>query len=751
LGSVILISRLAAATDVNVVLRGHVLDLSNGTPLQNALVIVQETRISTKTDDKGEYRLTLESPGSYHLIASADFFYPLSTVVNAAYGETVTVDFELTSHAALADRKIVTVTGTPEQIDESVRSAAVIDSSSISVSRLAALDEVLNEVPGVKAESQSDTEELRISIRGRGVATSFGVESIKLLVDGVPESDAGGETTDLTGIDSGVLDHIEIVKGPMSTRYGATASGIVNLVTERGSPVTTLDLRQDLGSYDYVRSQAAIGGQYKALSYFFEGSRRFSHGFRANSRTDADRFNGRVDWKIDGKTLISFLGHGGISTDQFPGNLTLKQFQASPTQASPTFLFFGAHGDLDRGQGALRLQRDLFTNASFSLTGFYRQVDFKEALPSIFLNGVRPETGVDSRYTMSTRTGPITHQLFAGGSYQHEREMRRDFNNIAGEPGTKPQRRENRHVDNTSLYFIDELKPVRGLTISAGANYSYVDFRIDDFLGSRSGERPYSKVSYQVGAGYNVLPSLMLYGTFSTGFEAPTITELGRDPFHSTGINLNLQPEITKGGEVGARFHAARRLYVTAAAYQTKVTNEIVPTGIGFPQQTFANAAKTTHNGAELATELNVLPSLFLRTAYTYAHFYYNQYVNLAGKQFTGQNIPALPHNHLDWSLRYGGRWLMAGLTNEYVGSMFATDANNIQASSYTVTGFYVGYNQLEERFGVSLRYGVNNLFNDRYAAYIVPNDAFGGYFYPAPGRNYFGTILINHFLRRNH
>src|SRR5262249_12922076 len=155
-----------------VVLRGHVVDLSNGNPLQNALVTVRETGGTTKTDDRGEYRLTLESHGSYHLIASADFFYPLSTVVNVPYGETVTVDFELTSHAALADRRIVTVTGAPEQIDESVRSAAVIDFSTISVTRLAALDEVLNEVPGVKAESQSDTEELRISIRGRGVATS---------------------------------------------------------------------------------------------------------------------------------------------------------------------------------------------------------------------------------------------------------------------------------------------------------------------------------------------------------------------------------------------------------------------------------------------------------------------------------------------------------------------------------------------------------------------------------------------------
>jgi iron complex outermembrane receptor protein len=63
----------------------------------------------------------------------------------------------------------------------------------------------------------------------------FGVRDVKIYFDEIPLTDAGGNTY-LNAIDIGNIRHVEILKGPDGSLFGANSGGVVLL-----SPVNRTD------------------------------------------------------------------------------------------------------------------------------------------------------------------------------------------------------------------------------------------------------------------------------------------------------------------------------------------------------------------------------------------------------------------------------------------------------------------------------------------------------------------------------
>jgi iron complex outermembrane receptor protein len=174
------------------------------------------------------------------------------------------------------------------------------------------------------------------------------------------------------------------------------------------------------------------------------------------------------------------------------------------------------------------------------------------------------------------------------------------------------------------------------------------------------------------------------------------------------------------------------------------VKDEIIPTGTGFPQETFTNAGETTHNGVELSLAITPHRSVDVNIAYTYSDFYYRRFTNDVGV-FDGNRIPGIPAHRIYGSLRYTHRsGLNGGFQTEYVDSFFANDFNTVRNDKYAVSGIYGGYARYFERLGVSGLVRVDNLFDRLYSAYVIINDRFGGFFYPSPPRNYMAMLSVS-------
>lgn len=87
------------------------------------------------------------------------------------------------------------------------------------------LDESLVKVPGIFMQNRYNfAQDLRVSIRGFGARSSFGIRGIKVIVDGIPESAPDGQAN-VDSIDLGSAERIEVIRGPVSSLYGNASGG----------------------------------------------------------------------------------------------------------------------------------------------------------------------------------------------------------------------------------------------------------------------------------------------------------------------------------------------------------------------------------------------------------------------------------------------------------------------------------------------------------------------------------------------
>src|SRR5690606_37760079 len=114
---------------------------------------------------------------------------------------------------------------------ETAGSVALITARDINRGNGVSFQSAINAVPGVRME-QSTLSEARISIRGNGVRSAFGIRNIKVYLNDIPITEADG-TTRIEAIDVHSIGRAEIIKGPASSIYGAGTGGVIHFQLQR--------------------------------------------------------------------------------------------------------------------------------------------------------------------------------------------------------------------------------------------------------------------------------------------------------------------------------------------------------------------------------------------------------------------------------------------------------------------------------------------------------------------------------------
>jgi iron complex outermembrane receptor protein len=86
-------------------------------------------------------------------------------------------------------------------------------------------------VPGVQAESSSNSPNPKLIIRGAGLKARYGVREIMVLKDGVPMTDPDSFTR-FDYIDMQDIESIEVQKGPGSINAVNATGGVIQLITK---------------------------------------------------------------------------------------------------------------------------------------------------------------------------------------------------------------------------------------------------------------------------------------------------------------------------------------------------------------------------------------------------------------------------------------------------------------------------------------------------------------------------------------
>lgn len=114
-----------------------------------------------------------------------------------------------------------------------------------------------------------------------------GGEHIKILVDGVPVIGRQNGNIDLTQLNLGNIERVEVVKGPMSVLYGTDAlGGVINLITKEPSgnkwTLAANTYFESAGQYN-VEGTAGVG--FKATTFTLNGGRNFFDGWDPDNET----------------------------------------------------------------------------------------------------------------------------------------------------------------------------------------------------------------------------------------------------------------------------------------------------------------------------------------------------------------------------------------------------------------------------------------------------------------------------------
>ena len=150
-----------------------------------------------------------------------------------------------------ANRKLLQTAGSVDLID---------------TDRIGAYDETslvpaMNTLPGVRMEERAPGS-YRIAIRGSALRAPFGVRNIKVYWNDIPFTDPTGNTS-FNLLDVVNINHIEVIKGPAGSVYGAGTGGVVNIrsISNDSYSVPTVQLGATLGSYGLQRYTGQVNVQ----------------------------------------------------------------------------------------------------------------------------------------------------------------------------------------------------------------------------------------------------------------------------------------------------------------------------------------------------------------------------------------------------------------------------------------------------------------------------------------------------------
>ena len=598
------------------------------------------------------------------------------------------------------------------------------------------LNDYLMGIPGLFAQNtQNFAQDLRLSIRGFGARSAFGIRGIQLIVDGIPETTPDGQGQ-LDNLPLGLIESLTVLRGPASTFYGNAAGGVIKINTLSKFNEGFVRFRAQGGSYSSSNLSATVGFINKKTKAVFYQNLSQSDGYRDHSRFKQQVFNTRVWHDFSSKSKLSFQFNYTNSPYAYDaGGINSQSVIDNRRQARSQNKSFQTFESIEHIKTGLQWENTIVKNVNFNSYIFYAHRDFEGRLPFEFgglVDLVRDYFGGGAALEYSPKE---YHSLQFRISFADQADHRKRFKNIAGEVGDITLNQKEL-FDNKSVSILDEYRLKFGV-LRAGLRFD------QQKLGTNLSDKKtnLNVVNYSIGFTYTALVDHIFFGSLATSFETPTLNELSANPSGEMGFNPNLSSSQARNFELGWRFSSTfGQLETTLFSIQTK--NEIIPYELqDFPTRTFyRNAGKTDRRGIEIHWELKKNSWHWL-ASFNYAAIEFKDY-ELDEKTLSGNRLPGIPKQQFFASLSYiFNSGLGAMSQNQYCGSIYSDDANQNLVSPYFLSNLKIwkSYNNFEV-FG-----GINNLFNRLYNDNIRINAWGKRYYEPAPTRNfYFG---INYTL----
>lgn len=182
---------------------------------------------------------------------------------------------------------VISATRHPKPISEAAENITIVTADEIRAMNAHTVADVLNRVPGLFINfSQGFGDTSLITIQGSDD------RHVLVLLDGIRWNFLSSGNAETNTIPVGIIDRIEIIKGPASSAWGSALGGVVNIITRpagnQPSPTGSVSVAGgESGTLDY---RGQVAGQAGNLGYYLYAGHQESDGLWGGRDYDNSSF-----------------------------------------------------------------------------------------------------------------------------------------------------------------------------------------------------------------------------------------------------------------------------------------------------------------------------------------------------------------------------------------------------------------------------------------------------------------------------
>lgn len=605
--------------------------------------------------------------------------------------------------------------------------------------------ELLGGIAGVQSDSRANyAQDTRITLRGFGARSAFGVRGVLLQLDGVPLSMPDGQAQ-TSSILLDEPDNVQVIRGPLAALYGNAAGGVIDWRSAAPRATATQidlmaggnDTQRLFVQHDLVQADSAL--RFAAATFSTDGPR---------SHNSAERHQVAARWYQqlnDSTRFVVRLDNNNAPHLQDPSSLTPEAWRADPTQTVERAFTFNTRKRIQHQQASVSIEHDTAErSASATFWRGWRDVEQYLPFPGSDLNGDgavidlrRDFIGMNANYQWRPLSLP-EWQFSSGVQMAEQNDRRFGYVNDFGERGDV-RRNDDGVVRTKSVYGLAEWQVAPAWQLLGGLRYNDTEFAVDDYYiipenPDDSGAADTQETSWMFGLNYAVNETVSLYLSRGAGFETPTLTELAYRN-DGTGLNTALGPATNLQWEAGLKWQTD-----TAQArvtwFDIETSNEIVVDQNNDGRTTYVNAENTSREGVEVELQAQLADRWSTRASATYLDATYSN----------GARLPGIARQQAYWQLAWQpDERQRLQLVGDYRGEVAANDANSVFAPSHTL--WHLAYQHSWHHDNIELQpwLKLHNLTDRDYVGSVVVNQGSGRAFEPGIGREVQAGLRINY------
>ena len=446
---------------------------------------------------------------------------------------------------------VVAATRSPQPLTDLVADISVVDRETIESSGATGLADLLGRLPGVEF-ARNGGPGTTTSVYLRGAESRF----TAVFIDGVRVDSQSTGGAPWESIPLGLIDRIEVLRGPAGAVYGSDAlGGVVQIFTKRGENGTAPYVGAGVGSHGTTKVEAGISGASGTVDYALGLERDNSKGF--NARTVSTQNPDRDGYR-------STAGHARVGVQLNAVHRLEGTLMVNDTNS-------GYDNGLGKDDRSLHQMHALGLNWSAQWSSAYK------TRLSI----------TDSRDEYETRPSPYLSDTRLRG-YYFQNEWRQGPHLVTAALERREDRLENAPIDAKRSQDAVAL----GYGYNAAGHTVQLNVRHDS--DSEFGGKTTGSVAY----GYAITPQWRATASVGTGFRAPTLYHR----FSEYGV-ATLRPESSRNAEVALRYAQGSSTF-SATLFRNRLTNLISFAGPGTCASEFgcyANTARAEYQGVTFA------------------------------------------------------------------------------------------------------------------------------------------------------